>query len=151
MKRRILAILLICVLLATVIPFSAIAVASEPDDVIYFEDGSYIEIYLEESLSRANGSKTGSETLVHRDPDGSENWRAVLTGSFTYYNGTATCTNASCSVSISDSTWSVGSKNVTRYYNTAQADLTMKLKSLGVTTNHYYTIYLECDADGNLS
>ena len=59
---------------------------------------------------------------------------------------------ASCSVSISDSSWYVVSRTASRSGNTATANLTMGRRALGVTVStSNYTITLSCDKSGNLS
>lgn len=151
MIKRILSLFLACLLLVSVLLVPTLAADLDPIEVIYFEDGSCIKVYLIEFDTRANGNKSGSKTYVFENASGVEEWRATLYGSFSYYNGTATCTSASCDVSISKSTWSVGSKSVYKYDNVAQVDLRMVLSVAGVTSNTYRTLYLECDADGNLS
>jgi len=143
--------LLACLVLTSVLSVFALAAENEPVEVICFEDGSYIEVYLVEYNTRANGAKSGSKTTVYKNASGVEEWRATLYGSFSYYNGTVTCTSASCDVSISNNKWSVGNKSVYRYDNVAQVDVRMVLSVAGTSANTYRTIYLECDADGNLS
>lgn len=154
MKKKVLSALLACLLLISVIPVQAYASqeAAENDNIIYFEDGSYLTVTLEESHARASGTKTGYKKYTYKDANGVQQWVAMLTATFTYTGTSSTCTSASCTVTISDSAWYEVSKTTTRSGNTATTELVMGEKFLGITfTKLSYTLTLTCDANGNLS
>ena len=143
------------------IPASAEGKA-EPLDVIYYEDGSYTVITIAEDFSSAPrssarvmntaGVKSGSKTFSHYSDGGVLAWAATLSASFQYNGTSATCTAASCSVSISNSAWYLISKSTSQSGNTATAEVSMGRKLLGVTVRTINcTITLSCDANGNLS
>lgn len=155
MKRTIIVFLMIA-FLAMSLSANAFAVESEAIDsqLITYADGSTLEITVFQipSITRSSGNITGGRSYTHRDSNGSTNWTATLTASFTYNGASATCTTASCSVSISDSSWYVVSRTASRSGNTATANLTMGRRALGVTVStSNYTITLSCDKSGNLS
>ena len=98
------------------------------------------------------GTKTGSKTYSDYDSSGNLRWSAKLTGSFTYNGTVSTCTNASCTVTISNSAYYVISRSAYASGNTAYADVTIGCRVLGVTiSSESYSITLTCDANGNLS
>lgn len=121
--------------------------------IIQYEDGSSLLIITDSSqLGRSSNTKTGTRVYIRNDTSGTAQWKATLTATFTYNGTTSTCTNASCAVTIYNSSWYVVSKSTTRSGNTATAHLTMGYRVLGITAfTQSYTISLSCDANGNLS
>lgn len=142
-------IILFAVLLLPINSYTANAETA--DDTVYLDDGSYIAITLNISTNRAAGTKTATKTYVYHANDGTEEWRAVLTGSFDYTGSSASCTSAFCSVNIANTKWYMVSKNVYTNSNSALADLVMGYKWLGITTKKVtINLSLQCDANGNL-
>ena len=89
---------------------------------------------------------------VYKDNSGNEQWRAVLTGRFTYDGNTATCTSSSCSVTVVNDAWYVVSKSTSKSGNSALGDLTMGRKFLGITIEKKtINMKLTCDKNGTLS
>lgn len=152
MKKKLFIYLLVLVL-AFIFPINAIAAPTQsPQEVIRFEDGSYITITLSEAQDRASGTKSGSKTYRYYTDNGTEEWRAVLTGTFTYTGSSATCTASSCNVTIYNSAWYVVSKTATKSDNAAKASLTMGKKLLGITiVKKSAELSLSCSANGTLS
>ena len=132
---------------------SAEEAAGQTIQRIVYADGSSLEIITAASESvRAVNTKTGTRIYNKRTASGALEWTAALTATFTYNGTTATCTSASCSVTIYDSSWSTVSNSTTRSGNTATTHLTMSYSPLGITpVTRSYTITLSCDANGNLS
>lgn len=121
-------------------------------EIIYLENGSYITVKLEQTEIRASGTKAGSKTYTHYSNSGGENWRAVLRGTFSYTGSSATCTAASCDVTITDTDWYVVAKSATKSGNSATGELTMGRKFLGITIDkEIISMQLSCSANGNLS
>lgn len=151
--KRLCYVLLLVSILCMMLPTQAMAVTDEEDvSVIYLDDGYYIIETVSVNTSRASGSVTGMKTHTCYDSDGNADWKAVLTGSFTYSGTSATCTSSSVSVTIYDSSWYTITKSATRSANVASASVTMGCKILGVTYNKVTVpITLTCDANGNLS
>ena len=152
MKRFASAILLSLFLVTL---FSPIAVSATPlasnQQIIYLEDG-YITVTLDYTESRAATSKTGSKTFTYYDGNDREKWKAVLRGTFAYTGTSATCTAASCDVTITDTVWYVVSKDPYKSGNSAVCDLTMGRKFLGISiAKETVNMRLTCDASGNLS
>lgn len=150
MKRIVCFVLLVLIVWGT-IPLCGFA--DETDmETIYFDDDSYIMIEISQPMGRASGSITGSKNYTYYDSNGSSQWKAVLTGSFTYTGTSATCTSSNVSVTIYDSTWSVNSKSASKNGNTATAYVQMVQKALGLTVKTVpVNMTLSCDSNGNLS
>jgi len=132
---------------------SAAEITEKTDNVIKFDDGSYITITIQESVSRASYVKTGSKTYTYRDYDGNLQWEAVLSCSFLYDGTTSSCTGGICQVTVYDDDWYEYSNSTSRSGATATTELTMGLKGIfGITVQKYNcTITLTCDKNGNLS
>jgi len=152
MKKKLFTCLLVLVL-AFIFPINAMAASTHSvQEVIYFEDGSYITVTLSETQARASGTKSGNKTYRYYTDNGTEEWRAVLTGTFTYTGSSATCTASSCNVTIYNSAWYVVSKTATKSGNKALADLTMGRKLLGITVSKKaIALQITCSASGTLS
>jgi len=153
--KRFLSMALVSVLLVVAfLPINTYASTSTQADenIIYFEDGSYITIELTCAETRASGTKTGSKTYRFNNSNGVEQWRAVLRGTFSYTGSSATCTAASCDVTISNSSFYVVSKDVSKSGNAALCELVMGKKLLGITVSKdTINMQITCDANGNLS
>lgn len=148
--KRFIALLIAVILMIGVIPFSVNA--TNQDNVIWLEDGSRIEIYIENTSARAANTVSGSKTYVCYDTNGNVDWKAKLTATFAYSGAWYTCTTANCNVTIQDNQWYVVSNSSIRSSNHAITYLTMGRKYLGVTVEErQYTIDLVCDINGNLS
>lgn len=150
MLKRIFSFLLVFILL---LPVQALAVSeAEAASIIYFEDGSYITITINEFESRASGSKTGQKTYAYTSNSGTVCWESTLTGTFTYTGTSSVCTSSSCDVTIYESAFYVVSKTASTSGNAAIATLTMGRKVLGITVSkNTYNMSLSCDINGNLS
>lgn len=153
MKRFIFLMVTVCLFVA-VLPMNgqAVVLSENNEDVLYLDDGSYITIEINDVNSRAISSKTASKTYTYCNSSGVVQWKAVLNGTFSYDGTTATCTASICTVSISNDNWYVISKTTSKNGGTANAELTMGLRHLGITTKREsITMRLTCDKNGNLS
>lgn len=149
--KRVLPIFLVLTIAIFVFPMYANA-AEKENNVVYFDDGSYMTAEAITNRMRASGSVTGNKIKTYYDSEGNAKWKAVLTGSFTYTGSSATCTSASIDVTIYDSNWYVVSKSASKSGNTASASVTMGKKVAGVTVSKVSAnLTLSCDANGNLS
>lgn len=151
--RKTISFLLILTLIVVALPTDANALDNSLDsNIMTFEDGSYIRITVEEVFVRATNTKNGYKTYSYYDASNNLDWQAKLSASFSYDGTTSTCTSASCTVTIYDSSWFESSNTTTRSGSTATTYLVMGRKLLGVTVSKpEYTITLTCDKDGNLS
>ena len=139
-------------LITLLIPINAFAAKERTGDIIYLQNGSYITVEITSTGERATSTKTASKTYVCHDSSDNEEWRATLTGTFTYTGTTSACTASSCNVTITDSDWYVVSKTASKSGSSALADLTMGRKFLGITIEkETINMTLTCDANGNLS
>ncbi|MBO5290709.1 MAG: hypothetical protein J6K64_06385 [Clostridia bacterium] len=155
--KRFIAITLSLIIILSAISFNASASYGEINDeiteTIYFEDGSYIVITLEETTySRATNTKSGSKTYTYTNSDNEKQWSVTLNGTFTYTGSTATCTNATISKVIYDDAWKFTSATTSKSGNKATGNITAKKYFLGIaikTVND--SITLTCSATGTLS
>lgn len=153
MKRVVLTVVVLLMLLSSLLlNVFAVEFSPETDSYIYLENGNYIRIEVSSIDTRETSRKVGNKTYIYYNSNDEEQWRATLTGSFTYTGTSVVCTSSSCSVSISNSNWSVESKAADRSGNAAIAKLIMKWSQLGATIEHVeVSIRLTCDENGNLS
>lgn len=149
--KRFFSCFLASVLLLCMIPIRGNAVENQME-TIYFEDGSYMTVEVITKGTRASGSTSGSKPYTYYDSDGSAQWKATLSGSFSYIDSSATCTSSSVDVTIYNSSWYVSSKSASKSGNTASASVTMGKKMAGVTVmTKTLSLSLSCDKNGNLS
>lgn len=150
--KRIISLVLVILISTSLFPVCGFAADMEETTVAYFEDGSYMTEMIYVVPTRATQSVSGTKVKSYYDSDGVMSWQASLTGTFTYTGSSATCTSASCSVTIYNSAWYTISKSATKSGNTASASVTMGKKLLGITVSQVpASISLQCDANGNLS
>ena len=151
--RKVVSLLCAIILMVGLHPVIAqAAVKTEDQHIITFEDGSYLEIVVDECATRAINTKNGYKTYTFYDSSDDLKWQAKLNATFTYNGTTSSCTSASCTVTIYDSKWYEISNTTSRSGNTATTQLTMGRKFLGITVSKpEYTITLTCDKNGNLS
>ena len=145
---------ILVMVLAVILPVSAVAaeVPATETQIIYLEDGSYITVELTWQQARAANTRNATKTYTCTASNGSEQWRAVLRGTFTYNGTTASCTAASCDVTISDSAWYIVSKTAGPEGNAAVGALTMGRKILGITVSEESVdMRITCDPNGNVS
>lgn len=149
--KRLLSFLLILTMLLCVFPVHGSAVEKKLETV-YFDDGSYMTVEIITRGTRASGSTSGSKPYTYYDSTGSAQWKATISGSFTYNGSSATCTSSSVDVTIYDSAWYTISKSASKSGNAASASVTMGEKRGGVTVNRVpVSLSLSCDRTGNLS
>lgn len=104
------------------------------------------------SLSRATNTKTGTRVITSKNADGTIDWKAVLTGTFTYNGTTATCTTSSVTVTVYASNWYEVSKTAGKSGASATGSVTMGRKVLGITVaKETYDMTLTCSSNGTLS
>lgn len=147
--KRLFCLTLAFAILISVVPLFASATENE---ILYFEDGSYIIIETVCNSTRASGAVSGGKQYTYYDSDGVSKWKAVLNGSFTYTGSSATCTSSSVDVTVYDVSWYVSYKYAGKSGNSATASVTMARTVDGTTlTKVPVTLILTCDANGNLS
>lgn len=153
MKKKILSLLLASAFVFAIFPLSAYATAPIGDEEIeYLQDGGYIVTTVEESQTRASGSKSGTKTKAHYDSNDNLKWKIVLSGQFTYTGSSSTCTSSSVAVNIYDSAYSKKTSSSSKSGNVAYGSATISRKVLGVTiSTDTYNLTLTCDKNGNLS
>lgn len=148
--KRLMVLMLCVVLMGLCLPVISYA-AECRQEVIHYEDGSYVSIELTINGMRTSGNVTGSKKYTYYNSDGISQWRVVLTGNFTYTGSNATCTAASVDVTIDNSSWYIGNKMASKSDNKAKASVTMKITNNNVTATIPANLTLACDSNGNLS
>ena len=122
------------------------------EDVVYFEDGSYIVTIAEEIVSRASGIKTQTKSRTYYDSNDVAEWKITLTGIFSYNGSSATCTESTCSVDVYASNWYLISKTAEKSSNIASCTVTLGKTFLGITISKpVHTLTIVCDKDGNFT
>ncbi len=150
--RRLLCLILSTVLLFSVTAFVFAAESSVTEEVIYYDDGSYLTITIIQYHSRSTNSTSGFKRYVYSNTDGTTEWRAILTGTFTYDGTTATCTESSVTTYVYASNWYEVSKTAGKSGNTATGSVTMGRTVLGFTVaKETYNMTLTCSPSGTIS
>lgn len=120
-----------------------------------YDDGSYSLTTIQYDYSYENPNrfaKKGTKTTSYYSSNDILLWKVVLTGYYTYDGTTASCTDASCSVTIYENSWS--KKNSVSSYsgNTAYCTAVIVRKILGITVDtRTINMSLTCDPNGVLS
>ena len=153
MKRRIISLLIaICIALSIMIPVASAEENCFAFDTVYFEDGSYMLIDIQEQSARATNSKSGNKVYSYYSNDDELLWKVILRGSFTYNGTTSSCTSSSVSIDVVDDSWYVVSNSADKTGSEASAVATMGKKLLGITINKIKVeLTLSCDKNGVLS
>lgn len=153
MIKRILSGLLACLLFVGSLPLQSMAAApATSEEIIYFEDGSYLTTVITGGTSRASGSFTKTKTSTYYESNGTAVWDIALTASFIYTGISATCTSCSGKVTVYSSNWYEISKSTSRDGGSAFCNVEMGRKVLGITLEKVpHTVTLTCDKDGNVS
>lgn len=145
--KRLTAMLLVLFIVMSLVP--NVCANDIQTEVIYYEDGSYVIITLEQVYARA--SRTNTKKMRNYNSDGELVWMATLTGSFTYDNVTAKCTNANCSITFYDSSYYQVSKTAVASGASAIATFQIGKQVAGVTTSeNTYNLSISCTPDGNV-
>ena len=153
MAKRIVSVFLICFLLMCAVSSPALAATQETsEEVIYFEDGSYLVTAISGNDSRALGSVTKTKTSTYYSASDEALWAVAVTASFTYNNSVAICKSSSGSVTIYDSAWYEISCSTSRNGNSATCNAELGRRVLGVTVTRVpHAVTITCDKDGNVS
>lgn len=173
--KKLISVLLSCVLMYFSVP---LCFASETsfEDTVHFDDGSYIEITVEDAkdaevtedaisvitrfmqmikkiLFFFTGTKTTSKTkyVNYYDQNGTLLWSVFLTAEFAYSKTRVNCEGARISYDIYDSDWKMTSASATKNGNTATGSFNIRQIKLGVPLKTIEkTLTLTCSADGNV-
>jgi len=119
-----------------------------------FDDGSYIEIIIDEGNTSARTSITKKKTATYKGSDGTALWSVTVTGTFNYNGTTSSCTSSSVETKSYVSNWKLSNKKASKSGATASASVTAKLYHSNGTTvlrTINKTVKLTCDKNGKLS
>ena len=154
MKKSV-SIILVMLLLTALLPVNAFAAEAplDADNIIYYEDGSYITIEIDYTETRATSIRVGSKTYTYYNADNEELWRARLSATFQYDKvNPAVCTSCDCEITITDTTWQIDTNEATKSGNTATAEVRMVKKFLGITINSQdVELTLSCSPTGDFT
>lgn len=118
--------IMISCLLITNFAVTSFANTSEKN-IHYYDDGSYIvETYTFENptINLCATTKTGTKTAVYYSKDNIAQWSVAVKGTFSYGNGSATCTSASVTAKSNTTDWAISSKSSSKSGNTAKGTAT---------------------------
>lgn len=148
--KRILVAFFLAVLSFSLCAFPALAsnTTETTEEIIRYEDGSYLVVTLTVSMTRATGTRSGIKTGDYYNSDGELCWDFSIHGAFTYDGTTATATDASYSYNIYNSAWKL--KSAEAYCSGNQAIAEGKFNG-GFLLNRSTSITLTCSPDGVLS
>ena len=126
------------------------------DEIIYFEDGSYIVVTIEEEeipLTRSTIEVGHTKSHTYYNASNVRQWKFSVTGKFTVNVGvSATATSAVTSLTYYADDWQYSNRTAYTSGNKAIGEITMKRYSNGSvvqTVNDKVTI--TCDVNGNCS
>lgn len=152
--KKILSCLLILSILFTPPTIIMGSETSEHVEYEYFEDGSYMmSIISQNDISTFSTSTlTGSRTSTYYNADNEPMWYIKVTGTFTYGNGTSSCTSSSIQAESYNSAWKLSNKTASKSGNTATASATAKQYFAFVPIKTIEkTVSLTCSSTGVLS
>lgn len=155
MKRMFAGLLVVMTLFAMIQwPVNTYAMdTKEPVSVEYMEDGSSLEIYIEETESFARTqSKSGKKTAVKKNAAGDKLWSVTVTASYTYDGKSAKCTSSSVSTASYSTYWKKYTASASRSGASGTASATFKkYENSKVTDTRTQKVTLTCSASGKLS
>ena len=98
------------------------------------------------------GFVTQKKDYYYGNNSGEILWKATLTGTFSYNGVSASCTSASCTTTVYNSSWSEKTNHAYPSGASAMAEVTMVQKFLFITVDTVsVNLVLICDKDGNVS
>ena len=157
MKRALCLIIVFCVVFSSLITTAQADEISIDDSLTieYLPDGSYFVIELcqiELKVTSDRGTSTHEKQIKYYNANNELQWTMKLFGTFTYNGVSATCTSATVSYTISESSWHYDSSTSSASGNTAYGTLTMVKKFLGIPVNTITkSLTITCDPNGYAS
>ncbi len=124
--KQFLCILTTCLLIvATCIPAFA---QNSMQHIQYYDDGSYtvetLTIDKSSFISLYSSTKKGTRSKIYYSSDNIEQWSVTVIGTFSYGNGSSTCTASSGTAKSNTADWAISSKSSSKSGNTAKATAT---------------------------
>ena len=153
--KRVLSIACITALMLSlcIVPAAAAEMPVLVEDVVYFEDGSFLTTelivnYDDVAATRATYRISGQKNVEYSNASGEVMWTMTVYGTFTYDGTSATAISASYSYDIYNDSWSFRSGEAYCSDNQAIAEGTF---NGGLLLNRSVTVTLTCSAKGVLS
>ncbi len=148
-----LSVLLVFILMFSLLaPINVQATNQYDTETIYFSDGSYIISETTVIHPRAGSAIGGNRHYDYYNANNVKQWRATVTGTFTYDGTTATCTAVSTNFTVYASGWSLDSVSKYKIGNKAIGDFYISYAPLpGDDFETSVRVQLTCDKNGNLS
>lgn len=123
--KQFICILTTCLLMViTCIPAFA---QDSKQHIQYYDDGSYIVETLtidNPSINLHSLTKRGTRSKTYYSSDNIKQWSVTVTGTFSYGNGSSTCTASSVTAVSNTTDWAISSKSSSKSGNTAKASAT---------------------------
>lgn len=147
-----------------IISLGSFAYAETGDSIVcsfvdVYSDGSFGVTTITENIAVStasakafNATKSGSISYSFYGASNVLLWKVTLAATFSYNGSTATCTSATPSYTVYNSSWKVTKSTASRSGNTATGIFTAKRYTLGIpveTVNK--TLTLTCSPSGVLS
>jgi len=119
-----------------------------------FDDGSYIEIVIDDGNTSARTSITKKKTATYKGSEGTAFWSVTVKGTFNYNGTMSSCASSSIETKSYVSNWKLSNKKASKSGATTSASATAKLYHSNGTTvlqTINKTVKLTCDKNGKLS
>ena len=140
-------LLVLFLLLSFFTPTNVSASEQAQQEKLCFSDGSYILVEITSVQARASGGITGSQHYTYYNSNDVRQWRATVTGTFTYDGTTSTCTAVSTSFTAYVSGWNLDSVSKYKSGNKAIGDFYLSYSAWETSVR----VTLTCDKNGKLS
>ena len=149
MGKRLLFILVICMLLITAMPVYAADIngIDLDDEIVYYDDGSFAVISLQVDDGTRGGTKTASKSYKFYNSSNVPQWTFKVTGTFSYNGTSATATAVSTSHTISNNCWTYDHASKSKSGNTVTGQGYFKK----VAITHSEVITIKCSKTGVIS
>lgn len=136
-------------LLVLVVLSPAAVCAQEQDGTTYviYDDGSYVIIEIAEIQSRTVSTRIAAKHYTYYDANDVKQWKATVTGTFTYDGTTSQCTAVNTSFTRYTTTWTLDSVNKNKSGATAFADFYLSCSIWETSVR----VTVTCDKDGNVT
>lgn len=151
LKIIIITFILICIPISNVNAIENVQKYTYIDEV--FDDGSYIEVTVEESDINIRSTITKTKTATLKSETGTIRWSITVKGTFLYNGITSSCQQSTVSTKVYSTSWKLSNAKAWKSGATASASVTAKQyhQDGTVVRTINKTVNLTCDKNGNLS
>lgn len=142
----------------------SIFATDDSGSIEYYNDGSYSITTISDdipaisdnlftlAITLSKTTKTKSKTTTFYNSSNKAMWYVKVTGTFSYGNGSATCTDATVSAASYNDAWRISNKSSSKSGNRAIGTATAKrYQNLSVAETKTKTVTLTCSSTGVFS